>query len=334
MKGTITSDARRAIVMVMLSASCTLLYAQIPSTSSGQAYPVKPVRLIAPFPPGGSSDLIARILAQKMSEGLGQQMIVENRPGAGSNLGTQAAARAAPDGYTLLITSVTAAINATLIRNPGYELTRDFAPVSKLAVGPTAVVVHPSVPATNVRELIRLAQSRPAQLNYGSGGNGTPAHICGEMFRVMGKVNITHVPYKGTGQSVTDLMAGQIQLVFASMPVVFPHMKTGRLRTLAVTGAARTPLAPNLPTVAEAGIPGYAFDSWWGLVTNSGVPQPIVDRLYTETRRVLALPEVKERFADLGIDVLQGSPAELASFTRAEIDRMAKVIRETGIKAE
>lgn len=299
-----------------------------------QQYPVKPVRLIAPFPPGGSSDLIARILAQKMSEGLGQTVVVENRPGAGSNLGTQVAARAPADGYTLLITSVTAAINATLSRNPGYELTRDFAPVSKLAVGPTALVVHPSVPVTNVRELIKLAQARPGQLNYGSGGNGTPAHICGEMFRVMAKVNILHVPYKGTGQSVTDLMAGQIQLVFASMPVVFPHMKTGRLRTLAVTGAKRTPLAPNLPTVAEAGIPGYAFDSWWGLVTNAGVAQPIIDRLYQEMRRVLDLREVKDRFTELGIDVLQGSPAELAGFTRAEIERMAKVIKETGIKAE
>ena len=299
-----------------------------------QNYPAKPVRLIAPFPPGGSSDLIARIVAQKMSEGFSQQVIVENRPGAGSNLGAQVASRAAPDGYTLLITSVTAAINVSLFRNPGYDLMKDFAPISKLAVGPTALVVHPSVPATTVRELIKLAQARPGQLNYGSGGNGTPAHICGEMFRVMGKAAILHVPYKGTGQSVTDLMAGQIQLVFASMPVVFPHMKTGRLRTLAVTGAARTPLAPNLPTVAESGIPGYAFDSWWGLVTNTGVLQPVVNTLYTEVRRVLQLREVKDRFTDLGIDVLQGSPAELEAFTRAEIERMAKVIRDTGIKAE
>jgi tripartite-type tricarboxylate transporter receptor subunit TctC len=185
-----------------------------------------------------------------------------------------------------------------------------------------------------VRELIRLAQSRPGELNYGSGGNGTPAHICGEMFRYMAKVNIAHVPYKGTGQSVTDLMAGQIQLVFASMPVVFPHMKTGRLRTLAVTGAARTPLAPTLPTVAEAGIPGYAFDSWWGLVTNAGVPQPIINTLSSEVRRVLQLPEVKDRFTDLGIDVSPSTPADLASFTRAEIERYAKVIRDTGIRAD
>lgn len=316
----------RALAFGAAAAVCSVVYAQ--------TYPVKPVRLIAPFPAGGSSDLIARIVAQRMTEGFGQQVIIENRPGAGSNLGTQLAARAAPDGYTLLITSVTAAINASLFRNPGYDLLKDFAPVSKLAVGPTALVVHPSVPAHNVREFIKLAQSRPGQLNYGSGGNGTPAHICGEMFRVMGKVNILHVPYKGTGQSVTDLMAGQIQFVFASMPVVFPHMKTGRLRTLAVTGAQRTPLAPSLPTVAESGIPGYAFDSWWGLVTNAGVPQPVVNSLHTEARRVLHLSDVKERFADLGIDVAQGAPAELAAFTRSEIERFAKVIRDTGIRAD
>ncbi len=308
--------------------------AQTTSTSSGQNYPVKPVRLVAPFPAGGSSDLIARIVAQRLSEGFPNQVIVENRPGAGSNLGVQIASRAAPDGYTLLITSVTAAINVTLFKNPGYDLMKDFAPIAKLAVGPTALVVHPSLPVQNVPQFIKLALSRPGQLNYGSGGVGTPAHICGEMLRVMAKVNIAHVPYKGTGQSVTDLMAGQIQFVFASMPVVFPHMKTGRLRPLAVTGAQRTPLAPNLPTVAESGLTGYAFDTWWGLVTNTGVPQPIVNTLSTEVRRIQQLPDVKERFADLGIDVLQGSPTELASFTRAEIDRFAKIIRDTGIRAE
>jgi tripartite-type tricarboxylate transporter receptor subunit TctC len=314
------------VLMVIMAAGSAHVHAQ--------NYPAKVVRLVAPFPAGGSSDLIARIVAQRMSEGFSQQVIVENRPGAGSNLGTQIAARAAPDGYTLLITSVTAAINVSLFKNPGYDLTKDFAPISKLAVGPTALVVHPSIPAKNVREFIALAQSRPGQLNYGSGGNGTPAHICGEMFRVMAKVNILHVPYKGTGQSVTDLMAGQIQFVFASMPVVFPHMKTGRLRTLAITGAQRSPLAPSLPTVAESGVPGYAFDSWWGLVTNAAVPPAIITTLNTEVRRVLQLPDVKERFADLGIDVVQSTPAELGSFTRAEIDRFAKVVRDTGIRAD
>lgn len=299
-----------------------------------QTYPVKPVRLIAPFPAGGSSDLIARILAQRMSEGLSQQVIVDNRPGAGSNLGTQLAARAVPDGYTVLLTGVPAAINMTLYQKPGFDLLKDFAPITMVAIGPTALVVHPSVPARSVQQLIKLAQTRPGELNYGSGGNGTPSHICGEMLRYMAKIKITHVPYKGTGQSITDLMAGQLQIVFASMPVAFPHMKTGKMRTLGVTGAKRTPLAPDLPTMAESGLPGYAFDSWWGFVTNASVTPAIINTLNAETRRALQLPDVKNRFADLGIDIVHGTPAELASFTRLEIDRFAKVIRDTGMKAE
>jgi tripartite-type tricarboxylate transporter receptor subunit TctC len=323
-----------ALAAITLSATwSTPCHAQSAKATEGPAYPVKPIRVIAPFPPGGSSDLIARILTQKMSEGLRQPVIVENRPGAGSNLGTQAAARATADGYTLLIVSVTAAINTTLHRNPGYDLLKDFAPVSKLAVGPIALVVHPSLPVKSVGELVRLAKARPGQLNYGSGGAGTPAHLCGEMFRTLTGANIVHVPYKGTGQSITDLLAGQIQLVFASMPVVFQHINNGRLRALAVTGAARTPLAPTLPTVAQAGVPGYAFDSWWGLMTNSGVAQPVIDKLYGEVRRVQGLPDVKERFRDLGIDVAPGSPDEMAGFTRAEIARMAKIIRDTGMRA-
>ncbi|MBC7782078.1 MAG: tripartite tricarboxylate transporter substrate binding protein [Proteobacteria bacterium] len=316
----------------VIAAAASGLLGAFGAQGYAQGYPSKPVRMIAPFPPGGSSDLIARIVAQKLSERFAHQVIIDNRPGAGSNLGSQLAARAAPDGYTLLLTSVTNAINMTLSRNPGYDLIKDFAPISKLAIGPTALVVHPSVPATTVVELIKLAHARPGQLNYGSGGNGTPSHLSGEMFRHMAKVNIAHVPYKGTGQSVNDLVAGQIHFVFASMPVAVQHMKTGRLRTLAVTGAQRTPLAPDLPTVAESGLPGYAFDSWWGLVTNRGVPTPVLNTLSTEVRHVLRLQDVKERFSDLGIDVLQSTPAELASFTRSEIDRLAKIIRETGMR--
>jgi tripartite-type tricarboxylate transporter receptor subunit TctC len=311
-----------------------VLSAAMPVLVGAQNYPSKPIRLIAPFPAGGSSDLIARILANRMSEGLSQQIIVDNRPGAGSNLGTQLAARSAPDGYTVLLTGVPAAINMTLYQKPGFDLVKDFAPITQLAIGPTALVVHPSVPARSVQQLIKLAQSRPGELNYGSGGNGTPSHICGEMLAYMAKIKIAHVPYKGTGQSITDLMAGQIQIVFASMPVVFPHMKTGKMRTLGVTGAKRTPLAPDLPTMAESGLPGYAFDSWWGFVTNAGVTSAIINTLNAETRRALQLADVKARFADLGIDIVHGTPAELAAFTRSEIDRFAKIIRETGIQAQ
>jgi len=336
MDQTIVRSARdmRVVLATLLACAAGAAPLQSSHAQSAPPYPVKPVRLIAPFPPGGSSDLIARVVAHRMSENLPGTVVIDNRPGAGSNLGTALAARASPDGYTLLIVSVTAAINMTLSRNPGYDLMKDFSPISTLAVGPTALVVHPSVPVKSVGDLIRLAQSKPGSLNYGSGGAGTPSHISGEMFRHMAKAPITHVPYKGTGQSVTDLLAGQIQLVFASMPVVVQHMKTGRLRTLAVTGAQRTPLAPDLPTVAESGIPGYAFDSWWGLVTNAGVPRRIVEQLNTVVRRGQQSAEVRDRFTELGIDVLQSSPEEFAAFARAEITRLARIIHETGIRAD
>jgi tripartite-type tricarboxylate transporter receptor subunit TctC len=298
------------------------------------AYPVRPVRLIAPFPPGGSSDLIARVLAQRLTEALPHPVLIDNRPGAGSNLGTQLAARAVPDGHTLLLGSVTNAINATLYRDPGYDLMRDFSPISKLAIGPNALVVHPSVPARSVAELVRLARARPGQLNYGSGGSGTTSHLSGEMLRSMAGIDIVHIPYKGTGQSVGDLVAGHIHFVFASMPVVMPQMKAGRLRALAVTGAQRTPQAPDLPTVAEAGIAGYAFDTWWSLLAPAGTAPAIVTQLNGEVRRILALPDVRQRFAELGIDVLPSTPAELGEFTRSEIERLAKIIRQTGLKAE
>jgi tripartite-type tricarboxylate transporter receptor subunit TctC len=298
-----------------------------------QAYPTKPVRLIAPFPAGGSSDLVARIVGQKLGEGFGQQLVIDNRPGAGANLGTQIAARAAADGYTLLICSVTTTINISLYKNPGYAL-NDFTPISRLAIGPTALVVHPAVAAKSVAELIALAKARPGRLNYGSGGTGTPAHIIGEVFKHSARVDITHVPYKGTGQSVNDLIAGQIQIVFASMPVAFPHMKTGRLRALAVTGANRTPLAPDLPTIAESGVPGFAFDSWWGMLAPAGTPPAIIGKLDAALRRAVALEDVKARLADLGVDAAYAPPSDFGNFMRTEAAKVAKIIRETPIRVE
>lgn len=323
--------ARHRAALVALAACLACAQSEL---LAQPGYPARPVRLIAPFPPGGSSDLIARVLAQRLTESLPYPVLIDNRPGAGSNLGTQLAARAAPDGHTLLLGSVTNAINATLYRDPGYDLMRDFAPISRLAIGPNALVVHPSVPARSVAELVRLARARPGQLNYGSGGSGTTSHLSGEMLRAMAGIDIVHIPYKGTGQSVGDLVAGHIHFVFASMPVVMPQMKAGRLRALAVTGAQRTPQAPDLPTVAEAGIPGYAFDTWWSLLAPAGTSGATVNLLNSEVRRILSLPEVRQRFAELGIDVLPSSPGELAEFTRSEIERLAKIIRQTGLKAE
>jgi len=314
-----------ASAAVALATLCTGIWAQ--------AYPTKPVRLIAPFPAGGSSDLLARILSQKLGETFHQQIVIDNRPGAGANLGTQIAARAAADGYTLMICSVTTTINISLYKNPGYML-KDFTPIARLAIGPTALVVHPAVAVKSVAELIALAKARPGQLNYGSGGAGTPSHIIGEVFKHSARVDITHVPYKGTGQSINDLIAGQIQIVFASMPVSFPHMKTGRLRALAMTGAQRTLLAPDLPTIAESGVPGFAFDSWWGMLAPVGTPPAVVNKLDAELRRVLALEDVKARLADLGVDAGYMTSANFGNFMRAETSKVAKIIQEAGIRVE
>jgi tripartite-type tricarboxylate transporter receptor subunit TctC len=303
--------------------------------ATAQGYPAKTVRVIAPFPAGGSSDLVARIVAQKMSEVTGQQFIVDNRPGAGGTVGTELAARAAPDGYTLSIGNFAPlAVNPHLQRKLPYDPIKDFTSISLLAVGTTVLVVHPSLPVRTVKELIALAKARPGQLNYGSGGSGTPAHLVGELFKLMAKVNVIHVPYKGTGQSINDLIAGQIQLVFASMPVGLPHVKSGRLRALAVTSDKRTQLAPELPTVAEAGIPGFALDSWWGLNGPAGMPADVVARLNSLSLQVLKRPDVREGMANLGLEPRASTPQEYMAFTKAEIDKMGKLVKTIGLQPE
>ena len=300
-----------------------------------QNYPAKPVRVIAPFPAGGSSDLVARIVAQKMGEATGQQFIVDNRPGAGGTLGTELAARAPADGYTLVIGNFAPlAVNPHLQRKLPYDPVRDFTSISLLAVGTTVLVVHPSLPVKSVKDLVALARARPGQLNYGSGGSGTPAHLTGELFNLMAKVNTIHVPYKGTGLSINDLIAGQIQLVFASMPVGLPHVKSGRLRALAVTSEKRTSLAPELPTVAESGIPGFALDSWWGLNGPTQLPADVVSRLNALSAQVLKRADVREGLANLGLEPRASTPQDYAAFTRAEIDKLGKLVKTIGLQPE
>jgi len=261
-----------------------------------QNYPTWVVRIIAPFPAGGSSDLVARILAQKLTELNGQQFVVNNRPGAGGTLGIELGAKAAPDGCTLTVGNV--------------------APIALSAIGTTVLVVHPSLPVRTTKELIALAKSKPGQLNYGSGGSGTPAHLTGELFRYMAKVNIVHVPYKGTGQSVNDLMAGHIQFIFASTPVGLPHVKTTGLRGLAVTSEKRSALAPELPTAAET-IPGFEFDSWWGLIAPAKTPNDIITKLNGQLLQIVKQADVKERFAALGLEPRGTSPREYAAFIKS-----------------
>jgi len=315
-------------------ASASLFSACLSHAQDANLYPAKPVRWIAPYPAGGSSDLVARIVAQKFSESYGQQFVVDNRAGAGGIVGSELAARATPDGYTLLLGNIAPlAISATIQRLP-YDPLADFAPVSMLATGPTILVVHPSVAAKSVAELIALAKSQPVKLNYGSGGNGTPAHLTTELLKQMAGINLVHVPYKGTGQSVNDLIAGQIQLVFASTPVALAHMKSGRLRALAVSSAKRTPLAPDLPTVAESGVHGFEFDSWWSLLAPRHTPASGINKLNAEVKRALQLADVKERFADLGIDPVYSTPAEYSTFLRREIAKFSQLVKTIGLKPE
>ena len=302
--------------------------------ATAQNYPTRAVRIIAPFPAGGSSDLVARILAQKLTELNGQQFIVDNRPGAGGTLGTELGAKAPADGYTLTVGNVApTAVNVSLFKKLPYDPVSDFAPIALSATGTTVLVVHPSLPVRTTKELIALAKAKPGQLNYGSGGSGTPAHLTGELFRYMAKVNIVHVPYKGTGQSVNDLIAGHIQFIFASMPVALPQVKSGRLRGIAVTSEKRSALAPELPTVAET-IPGFQFDSWWGLVAPAKTPNDIIMKLNGQLLQIVKQPEVKERFAALGLEPRGTSPQEYAAFIKSEIDKVARIAKAIGLQPE
>ncbi len=298
-------------------------------------YPNHPLRLIAPFPAGGSSDLVARVLAQGITESLGQQVIIDNRPGAGGSLGTALVARSAPDGYTLLLGGVSpVTVNVHMYQKVGYDPMKDFEAVSTVANAPTVLVIHPSVPAKDLKQLVALARRKPDALACGSGGVGVPAHLCCEMLKLATHVQILHVPYKGTGQSVNDLLGGQIQMVFASMPVGIPHVRTGKLRALGVTGAKRTPQAPEIPTIAEAGVPNFEFESWWGILFPARTPRPIVDRLAEVIGRVATTADVKERFAALGIDPFILPPAQFSNLIRAEVAKFGTLVKEAGIRPE
>lgn len=317
----------RGAAAVALLVSCGApLYAQ--------NYPVKPVRMIAPFPPGGSSDLIARILAQKMAEGLGQPVVIENRPGAASNLGVAAAARAAPDGYTVLIASVTTTINRALYRNPGYDIVKDFAPIGKLAVGPVALVVHPSVPATSVRELIKLAQARPGQLNYGSGGSGTVTHLSGEFFNLVAGIKTQHIPYKGGAQALTDVVGGQVHMYFSPPLISLGHIRSGRLRPIVLTGDKRLAALPELKTGSESGLKDFVINIWYGFLAPAATPGAIIGKWNAEVGRVLALPEIRDKLSSQGMDPFITTPGQFATLIKADHAKYARVIKSANIKLE
>ena len=307
---------------------------QIPADAPAQRYPAKPVRVIVGFPAGSGADIPVRVIGQKLSESMGQQFLIENRPGAGSNIGTALAAKSAPDGYTIFLGSIANTINATLYTGLPFDFVRDFAPVTLTASAPNFLVVHPSVPARSVAGLIKLAKAQPGKLIYASVGVGTLAHLAGELFNSMAKIDTVHVPYKGGPQATTDLVGGQFPFMFGISSNVLPHLKSGRLRSLAVTTASRLSWMPEMPTVAESGLPGFAAVTWWGLMVPAGTPREIVGRLNTEILGALALREVREQLAIQGIDTLGSTPEEFAAYVRDEIAKWALVIKASGARAE
>ncbi|HMH17048.1 MAG TPA: tripartite tricarboxylate transporter substrate binding protein [Burkholderiales bacterium] len=298
-------------------------------------YPSRPIRFIAPFPPGGSSDVLCRLLGFKLAESLGQPVTVENRPGAGANIGHEYAAKQPADGYTILISSSsTLATNPHLYKHLGFDPVGDFSPISMVASAGQVLVVHPSVPAASVKELIALAKAQPGKLNFGSGGKGIQSHISGEMFKSAAGVDIVHIPYKGTVQAVSDLVAGQVQMVFADMVPAMPHIKAGRIRPLAVTTEHRSPVLPDVPTMIESGVPGYLTGVWWAVMSPRGTPEAIVNRLNAELGRIVKLPDVQEKYASLGVSTEHSTPEYVIEKIKTDTQQFAKVLKAAGVEPE
>ena len=304
------------------------------AASLAQDYPARPIRLILGFAPGGSTDLVARVVGQKMAEAWAQQVVVDNRPGANGMIGADLVAKANPDGYSLLLSSIgPMAINASLYKMP-YDIVADFAPISYTGNVTNLLVVHPSVAAANVKELIALAKAQPGKLTFGSSGTGGAPHMAVELFKILAKVNVVHVPYKGGGPAMADLVGGQISGSFASMPSSIPFVRAGKLRALAVTAPKRSPAEPQIPTISEAGIPGFAVLDWQGLFTTAKTPPAIVNKLNAEVVRILALPDVVEKLAVTGVEIQTSPPKEWGDFLKSEIAKWGKVVKEAGIKVE
>ena len=300
-----------------------------------QDYPSKPVRFVVPFAPGGTTDVLARLVGEKLSASLGQQFVVDNKPGAGGNVGTAQVAKAEPDGYTLLMGTVgTHAINASIYPSLPYDPVQDFAPVTLVATVPNVLVVNLEVPANSVAELIALAKEKPGELNFASSGNGSSIHLSGELFKAMTGVDIVHVPYKGSGPAVVDLLGGQVEMMFDNLPSSAPHIKAGKLRPLGVTSKERSPTLPDVPTIAEAGVPGYEALSWFGVLVPAGTPDAVVTRLQQEIAKILADPAMRERFAELGAVPVGDTPAEFAAFIGSETAKWADVVQKAGITLE
>jgi len=299
-------------------------------SASAQGFPNKPVKIIVPFGPGGFTDVAARILQKELAPVLGQPVIIENRPGAGSTIGTDAVAKAEPDGYTLAMVSTAHVISPHIYKQMPYDPIKDFTPVMRLAEGPYVLTVHPSLPVKNVAELIALAKAKPGEIDYASSGNGSSQHLVGALFCSMAGVKLNHVPYKGSNQAMNDVLGGQVKVTFAGVPNVLPNLGTGKLRALAVSTSTRYAELPNVPTIAEAGVPGYDATIWLGLLAPPNTPRDVVQRLNADITRILSTPEAKKLMASAGVDVATSTPEEFGRLMQSELERWGKVVRETG----
>ncbi len=301
----------------------------------GQAYPNRTIRLVVPFPAGGTTDILARAAAQKLTESLGEPVVVDNRPGAAGNIGSDIVAKSAPDGYTLLMGTVgTHAINPGLYSKMPYDHVKDFTPIVLVAAVPNVLVVNPSVPVNSVGDLIKLAKAKPGAINFASSGSGTSIHLSGELFKTMSHVDMTHVPYKGSSPALTDLMGGQVQVMFDNLPSSLALIKAGKLRAVAVTSLKRAPALPDVPTISESGLPGFEASSWFGILGPAGTPPPVVARINSEVNKWLQSPEAREQLLAQGAEAAGGTPENFASHIRAETDKWAKVVKASGAKVD
>ena len=298
------------------------------------AYPSRPVKFILPFPPGGGTDILGRVIAERLSASLGQPVVTENRGGAGGNVGAEAAAHSAPDGYTILLVAPTVAISPSLYSKLNYDPVKDLAPISLVATVPNVMITNPSVEAKNLQEFIALARSRPGAMNYGSGGAGTSNHLAGELFNIVTGAKLVHVPYKGVNLAMQGVLAGEIQLVFIGIPAALPHIKAGKLRALALVAPQRSPALPEVPTVAEAGLKDFEVTTWYGIMTPAGTPRRIVSRLNAELVKIMHTPDVKERLAGMATDPLTSTPEEFAAYLKQEIAKWGDVVRKAHLKAD
>jgi len=311
-----------------------LLLLPIASPVAAQSYPAKPVRVIVPFPPGGPTDIVTRLMAPKMAAALGQQVVVENRAGAGGMIATEQVAKSAPDGYTIIMGTIGGmAVAMSLNPNRGYDTLRDFAPITQSVAVTSILVIHPSVPANNVRELLQLAKKAPGKLNYASSGNGTVTHLAGELLKLLGKVDIVHVPYKGGAPALTALVSGEVDMSYENSLIITPHIKSGRVKALAVTGYKRSALLPDLPTIAET-LPGYSASGWYGLFAPAATPKPVIARLSAEAVKALQSPDVVDKLSSQGAEPVASTPEEFSAFIRSEISKWADLVKAARMRTD